>query len=273
MNISGLRGGGYAPAFVQRPARPALAVADRRTQGGGPLRHGTPSWALPEHAAQSSTERQAVLDEIARLGERLGVLETGLVQQAARPGDEPPGRTIVVEHGNFDPDTLQDDGQALDVVVPDGTTLVLYALHGGVIDLALIKHIGSGGSTDGLYRRTLGPGERVPNYTIIATPDFVEQPMLDPYEEAHLMRDEDAGSWQEASAADRDRVLLPRSDTHLSQVLEPGMGECHWVTCLAVEGHPNIDLMTTRRGLVDLQTGQAVDAATLARLSNDSGGN
>lgn len=78
---------------------------------------------------------------------------------AEETGDGDRARHTISGHGGYDPTHG-------DTIVPHGTTITLYAEHGSSITDALGNLIETGGDTSGVYSKTFGSGESMPDYTI-----------------------------------------------------------------------------------------------------------
>ncbi len=115
----------------------------------------------------------------------------------------PGGRTVISGHGSYSPSS----GAAR---MPEGTSVTTYTPHGSSITDDLGNAIETGSSNRIVYSETFGPGSRIPDYTVHPPGDLniVGSPVT---------------------------VSKP---TQLSELLKPGMGECHLAICLSQPGHP-----------------------------------
>lgn len=112
-------------------------------------------------------------------------------------GGRPDGQTVFAGHGEY-------RYGAGTTIVPEGTSVNVYAPHGRGIPDSLGGAIETGGPVSPY--RVYGPGQQIPNYTL-KTPDG-----LTVY----------SGS------------TTVQSSTNLSELLQPGMGTCHWAACVNV---------------------------------------
>lgn len=111
-------------------------------------------------------------------------------------GGRADGETVFAGHGEY----RMTSGTT---VVPEGTSVTTYAPHGMKIGDSVGGAIETGGGTP---FQVYGPGEAMPNYTL-KTPDGLTV-------------------YSGSTTVD--------SSTLLSDLLEPGMGNCHWAACLNV---------------------------------------
>lgn len=109
-------------------------------------------------------------------------------------GGRPDGQTVFAGHGTY-------RWGAGDTVVPEGTTLHVYADFDQKIDDVLGQAIETGGEATPVH--VFGPGSSIPNY-VLGTPDN-----LTIY----------SGS------------VTVGQRTPLSELLQPNMGVCHWAAC------------------------------------------
>jgi hypothetical protein len=116
-------------------------------------------------------------------------------------GSDDAAETVFSGHGTY-------DTQSGMVVVPPGTSLTVYARHDATITDELGNAIELGADLSHVRQRRYGPGDKMYNYTlrppaglkIHGAPKTVSRPM------------------------------------RLSQLLKPGMGDCHWAACTRVDG-------------------------------------
>ncbi len=109
------------------------------------------------------------------------------------------GRTKVSGHGTYNPENGT-------TVIPEGTSVTVYAEHGGTITDSLGQRIETGQDVSGVYSRTYTSGEQMPNYTLHPPKD------LDVQGTPHTVE----------------------SPTQLSHLLTENMGPVDWAAC--VEG-------------------------------------
>jgi RHS repeat-associated protein len=153
-------------------------------------------------AARAAGEALDELDDIARVS---SVNATNTATRGAGDGyagrilegGRPDGQTVFAGHGEY----RFGSGAT---TVPEGTSVNVYAPHGQGIPDSLGGAIETGGSV--APYRVYGPGEQIPNYTL-KTPDG-----LTVY----------SGS------------TTVQASTPLSELLQPGMGSCHWAACVNV---------------------------------------
>ena len=94
-------------------------------------------------------------------------------------------------------------------VVPENTWITFYSTPGSVIEDALGNDIELNRVADGLYRKTFGPGQLVPNYTLMRH----DMPGYDPL-----------------TIMGNPRTV--RRNTRLSHLLKMNQGKhCHWAAC------------------------------------------
>jgi len=128
-------------------------------------------------------------------------------------------RMIISGHGAY----YSIDGY---IIVPEGTTITIYAEHGSSITDELGNLIESGGDTSRLFSRTFHPGETVPNYTIYP-PDGL-------------------------NVVGAPRIVA--TPTRLTELIEADMGDVHLAICPFDEANPT-GLIYDVGGIYDESTG------------------
>lgn len=83
----------------------------------------------------------------------------------------------------------------------------------------------TGGDLSKVYSRTYGPGDRLPNYTLY------------PPEGLNI----------------KGNPITVTDPTRVSDLLKPGLGECHWAACTHNIRAPNANLMFDTNGVIDTQ--------------------
>jgi len=107
--------------------------------------------------------------------------------------------------------------------MPDGTSLTTFSKFGSTISDPLGNVIETGGDLSKVYKRTYGPGDRIPNYTLHPPGDLKIK-----------------GS----------PITVDKS-TQLSELLKPDMGECRWAACTHNPKAVNADIMYSKDGIID----------------------
>lgn len=230
----------------------------------------TPRPALPKPVVAQGDGASGPRDIEARLRAELAAISRDLDTRAARlacdagtPASAPvpaPGRVLFMGHGNYDPDELHRLGKPLELAVPEGTSLTVYAPHGAAIEEDVVRRVHERSAAEDLFTTTYRPGDVVPNYTITYNPSFEEFAEPDPYECEHRLS---AADHQRLREACDDRVVLPTGDRFLGDLLRPGMGDCHWLTCLVQDDHPNAEVVALPSGLFDMTNGDRIDPRAL----------
>ena len=95
-------------------------------------------------------------------------------------------------------------------VVPEGTTLTVYAVDGAMISDRLSGAIERREEINPPYKKKFNPGDVIPEYVLYPNCGNL---VLDP-------------STRQVTNA-----------TPISELLEPNMGDCHWAACSHVRGH------------------------------------
>ena len=107
--------------------------------------------------------------------------------------------------------------------MPDGTSLTVYSKFGSTISDPLGNVVETGGDLSKVYKRTYGPGERMPNYSL-HPPDGLDI---------------------------KGTPTTVTKSTEVSELLEPDMGECHWAACTWNPKSKNADVMYSTGGIID----------------------
>jgi hypothetical protein len=107
--------------------------------------------------------------------------------------------------------------------IPDGTYLTTFSKFGSTISDPLGNVIETGGDLSKVYKRTYGPGDRIPNYTL-HPPDGLD--------------------------IQGSPVTVTKSKK-LSELLEPDMGECSWAACTWNPKAAKADIMYSKDGIID----------------------
>lgn len=145
---------------------------------------------------------KASAGDLAEPGPRLqkSVTRAGPAGGGGSPPVTPPATptpsTILSGHGGWEPSSGT-------MVVPDGTNITFYSAHGGVITDPLGNAIETGQDMTGVFQRTYGPGDVIPDYT------------LSPPDGLNIL-------------GNPTTVATP---TPLSSLLKPDMGCVHWAAC------------------------------------------
>jgi RHS repeat-associated protein len=120
------------------------------------------------------------------------------VRGTGRPDDE----LVLSGHGAIRP------GDGASVTVPKGTTLYMYSKHGTTILDITGNGIETGTLVKGAAVEIYGPGEKLPNYSLLPPDDLVIE-----------------GS---------PRTVTVPHERRLSDLLRPNMGVVHWAACRSV---------------------------------------
>jgi RHS repeat-associated protein len=118
-------------------------------------------------------------------------------------------------HGDYRPR----DGYT---VVPEKTSLTLYSEFGATISDRLGNVIETGGDTSKYHSRTYTAGQKVRNYTLHPPGDLKI----------------------------KGNPLTVSSPTRLSELLRPGMGDCHWAACTYYAKSKKADVMYDTIGVM-----------------------
>ena len=233
---------------------PLRAHDERRAPGTAGASDGGPS-------SRSSIEAR-LRAELEAISRELEIQQAGALVEA-NPRPLATGRVLFMGHGNYDPDELRSLGKPLVITVPEGTSLTVYAPHGAMLEGAVIQSVYTERAPGDLFQTTYRSGDIVPNYSITHDPtlEYLVEP--DPHEREHLLRDLPGNVYERLLDESVDNIVLPLDDRFLDDLLTPGMGNCHWLTCLAQYDHPNIDLVSHPEGVFDMNTRQRVDPRML----------
>ncbi|MFI9719124.1 putative T7SS-secreted protein [Streptomyces sp. NPDC052396] len=120
----------------------------------------------------------------------------------AIPGLRDDGSTVIHGHGGY-----RGDGT---FEMPEGTKLYMYVKDGKALDQLVGLRIAGPGGPRVPYEEMFGPGDTVPNYTLSPLGRHPQTGLPLKYREGSIVVDE---------------------PTLLSDILKPGMGDCHWVAC------------------------------------------
>lgn len=199
---------------------PSVAITLATVGGGGAIAKGAEAAGLAVRGAEAVTEAGgAAADAVGEAG--IATARAGVATAAREAGEGAAGwaanleragaeagsgvgesgasqsasRVVFSGHGGYEP------GSGM-LTVPKGTSVSTYAPHGGSITDATGNAIELGHPATPF--RTYSPGEQMPNYTLY------------PPEGLRI-----EGS-----------PITVGSPTRLSDLLRPGMGECHWAACL-----------------------------------------
>lgn len=240
---------------VASTRRPTLQALDPRRESGSA--HVPDAEAVPRSTIEARL--RAELDAIA------GELRIQQARATEAPTAQPPaaGRVLFMGHGNYDPDELRELGKPLVITVPEGTSLTVYAPHGAMLEGAVIESVYNERNPGDLFQVTYRSGDVVPNYLITHDPTLEPFVEPDPHEREHFLRELPGDVYEHLLDGDHDNIVLPLHDRFLGDLLVEGMGSCHWLTCLAQDDHPNIDLVSHPEGVFDMTTKQRVDPRTL----------
>lgn len=227
------------PAAFPMPHAPRPGVPDR-------------SLAMRVGVTPDKSSRDRLLAELAEISGAIDTLSAASQSPVAPKVPKIPP-TYFFGHGAYFAEENNDLGLAQRFVVPEGTEVIVYAPPGGTISMELLRRIDNGEDVEGVRR--YGSGAEIPNYTIIATAEFAERREMDPYEHAIMLdmmsRDERLLFLEGFTESPERKVVLPRDDRAMSELIGPGMGQCHWVTCLLIPGSSGEGLMNTSRGIVE----------------------
>lgn len=198
---------------------PAAGAAHSKHSGPGPSTpHAPPAHPLP---GESAPLRSHHVEPSPHGGEPAGPGQHGAVQSPESTLQYPENdhRIIISGHGAY----YSIDGY---IIVPEGTTITVYAEHGSSITDELGNLIESGGDTSRVFSRTFHPGEKVPNYTIYP-PDGL-------------------------NVVGAPRIVA--TPTRLTELIEADMGDVHLAICPFDEANPT-GLIYDVGGIYDEPTG------------------
>jgi hypothetical protein len=130
-------------------------------------------------------------------------------------------KTVFSGHGGYE------SGAGI-TVVPEGASLTVYSKFGSTITDRLGNVIETGGDLSKVYSRTYGPGDRLPNYTL----------------------------YPPEGLSVKGNPMTVTDPTRVSDLLKPGIGECHWAACTHNLRAPNANLMFDTTGIADKQAKQ-----------------
>lgn len=159
---------------------------------------------------------QGAADEAVQVAKDTAQTAVNMAQNAARDTTKLPPGTIFSGHGSYS----AADGMT---TIPPGTSLTVYAEHGATISDSLGNAIETGGDLSKVYQRTYVQGSNIPNYT------------LHPPTGLRIL-----GS-----------PVTVKESTPLSDLLKPGMGDCHWAACLSDRTAPGYGKSFYPDGVVD----------------------
>jgi hypothetical protein len=126
--------------------------------------------------------------------------------------------TVLSGHGSYE------IGSGL-AVVPEGTSMTVYSKFGATISNDLGNVIETGGDLSSVYKRIYGPGEKMPNYTLHAPTGLDIQ----------------------------GNPVTVDTPTLLTDLLKPGMGNCHWAACTYNWKASNANIVFDTVGIGDTQ--------------------
>lgn len=167
--------------------------------------------------AYNLTRIEAGFGEVANRGPRSG----SVIEGEAVSGGGGAAGTVFSGHGGYE------IGSGI-AIVPEGTSLTVYSKFGSTISNRLGNVVETGGDLSKAYSRTYGPGERLPNYTLYVPGELVLE----------------------------GAPVTVSTPTRVSELLKPGMGECHWAACTYNWRAQNSNLMFDTAGIVNKQTKQ-----------------
>ena len=208
-----------APSPSPNGAPPARNEVHTPHPGAGPpTPHAPPAHPLP---GESAPLRSHHVDPSPHVDEPAGPGQHGALQspEATLQYPENDHRIVISGHGAY----YSIDGY---IIVPEGTTITIYAEHGSSITDELGNLIESGGDTSRVFSRTFHPGERVPNYTIYP-PDGL-------------------------NVVGAPRIVA--TPTRLTELIETDMGDIHLAICPFDEANPT-GLIYDVGGIYDESTG------------------